>query len=147
MNGTEAEDVVQDVAVQAINHKQLELTGHEATAWLIRTTVNRCKLEHRKHKRQQQYDRALMLEILPKLNKTRLPGMEAIQSEHVDMLHETLGGLKETQLAPLVLRYFCDMTSTEVGHALNLKPSAVRSRLQDARLSLAKMLIKRGLVP
>lgn len=147
MTAAEAEDVVQDVSVQALKYKHLDLTDREATAWLVRTTANRCKLEHRKHKRRQRFDRALMREILPALNESRPAGTDAIQSEHVELLNETLGELREELLVPLVLRYFCDMTSSEVGHTLNLKPSAVRSRLQEARLSLARTLIKRGFIP
>ena len=75
------------------------------------------------------------------------PEEDAIRGEHVDMLNETLTELSETLLVPLVLRYFCDMNSTEIGDALESTPSTVRSRLQEARLSLARALIKRGFVP
>ena len=63
------------------------------------------------------------------------------------MLNEALTELSETLLVPLLLRYFCDMNSTEIGDILKVTPSTVRSRLQDARLSIARALIKRGFVP
>ena len=50
-------------------------------------------------------------------------------------------------LAPMVLRYFCDLNSSEVGRILDLSPSTIRSRLREARLILAKRLMKRGVEP
>ena len=147
MTATKAEDVIQDVSVQALKHQHLQFTDQEASAWLIRTTANRCKLEHRKQKRRQRYDRTMLQEILPKLNASGSAEMCAIRAEHVDMLNETLTELSETLLVPLVLRYFCDMNSTEIGDVLKITASTVRSRLQEGRLSLAGALIKRGFLP
>jgi DNA-directed RNA polymerase specialized sigma24 family protein len=44
----------------------------------------------------------------------------------------------------MVLRYFCDLNSKQVGEILALSPSSVRSRLRQARIILAKGLLERG---
>jgi DNA-directed RNA polymerase specialized sigma24 family protein len=50
-------------------------------------------------------------------------------------------------LEPLVLRYFAGLDSTEIGSALGLNASTVRSRLREARLALAGRLMQRGVEP
>ncbi len=55
--------------------------------------------------------------------------------------------LDDSHLAPLLLRYFCDLDAAEIGMVLELKPSTVRSRLREARLKLADELLKKGLEP
>ena len=51
----------------------------------------------------------------------------------------------EQELAPMVLRYFCDMNATEIGEVLEIPPATVRTRLHAARLRLAERLIEKGL--
>ncbi|UCD53634.1 MAG: hypothetical protein JSW27_09585 [Phycisphaerales bacterium] len=48
-------------------------------------------------------------------------------------------------LKPLVLRYFCDMKSAEIGQTLEMPASTVRSLLRKGRLALAQALMKRGI--
>ncbi len=62
-------------------------------------------------------------------------------------MRKTLQEMDESLLAPMVLRYFCDLNSREIGEILTLSPLAVRSRLRKARMILAKRLIKRGVEP
>jgi DNA-directed RNA polymerase specialized sigma24 family protein len=62
-------------------------------------------------------------------------------------VRETLQKLDGSLLGPLVLRYFCDLNSTEIGQILELKQSTVRSRLREARLVLARQLMRRGVEP
>ena len=57
---------------------------------------------------------------------------------------EALRDLDDGLLRPLVLRYFCDLTSAEIGEILALPAPTVRSLLHKGRLALAKALMKRG---
>ncbi|MHC4285989.1 MAG: RNA polymerase sigma factor, partial [Planctomycetota bacterium] len=63
----------------------------------------------------------------------------------LEIMRETLHELDESLLTPMVLRYFCDLNSREVGRILAISPSTVRSRLREARMILAKRLVKRGI--
>jgi RNA polymerase sigma factor (sigma-70 family) len=45
---------------------------------------------------------------------------------------------------PLVLRYFCDLDSRQIGELLEIPDSTVRSRLRAARQRLAAELTKAG---
>ena len=69
---------------------------------------------------------------------------KAIVAEELEMVRESMKDLDDSLLAPMVLQYFCDLNSTEVGRILGLNPSTVRSSLREGRMILAKRLIERG---
>jgi DNA-directed RNA polymerase specialized sigma24 family protein len=48
---------------------------------------------------------------------------------------------------PLVLKYYCGLNATEIAEILELKPGTVRKRLCDGRITLAKVLLQRGIKP
>jgi RNA polymerase sigma-70 factor (ECF subfamily) len=147
ISSSDAEDVLQDVSVQALKRAGEYRTASEAVHWLIKVTVNRCLTEHRRRKR----FRRQVSEILKRRSKAKAyptrPDEKIIQTEELEIVRETLQELDNTLLMPLVLRYFCDMNSKEVGEILELKSSTVRSRLQEGRMILAKRLIERGIEP
>ena len=147
ISASDAEDILQDVAIQALKRPPRCRTAQESVRWLIKVTVNRCLTEHRRRKR----FRRQASEILKRWSKTRAystrPDEKIIQTEELEIVRETLQGLDDTLLMPLVLQYFCDMNSKEVGEMLELKPSTVRSRLQEGRMILAKRLIEGGIEP
>jgi len=62
-------------------------------------------------------------------------------------VRENLQKIDGALLAPVVLRYFCDLNSSQIGEILGLKASTVRSRLREARMILAKRLLERGVGP
>ena len=72
---------------------------------------------------------------------------KVIVAEELEIVRESLQKLDDSLLGPVVLRYFCDFNSKEVGEILGLNPSTVRSRLREARMILAKRLLERGVEP
>jgi len=90
-------------------------------------------------------------EILKRRLETKTASKAAVENvivaEELEIVRESLQKLDDSFLAPMVLRYFCDLNSKEVGEILALSPSAVRSRLRDARMILAKGLLERGIEP
>ena len=48
MTGADIDDVLQDVSVQVLKHAGQFGLENEMIRWLIRTTVNRCLMEHRR---------------------------------------------------------------------------------------------------
>jgi RNA polymerase sigma-70 factor, ECF subfamily len=147
LDPTRAEDVMQDVSLQALKHKKLELNNGQALAWLFRTTANRCRLEHRRRlaagKQSQEMAKRLMTCDLPCTD----PGRIAVKAEQVEAVSRALDELDQDLMTPLVLRYFCDLSSVQIGQSLQISASAVRTRLQQARLRLARQLIEKGLEP
>ncbi len=145
LGASDAEDVLQDVVIQALRRAGKCQTKEDGIRWLIKVTVNRCLMEHR---RRRSFCRRAP-EILKRQSETNthLTGTDekAIVAEELEMVRNSLQELDESLLAPMVLRYFCDLNSREVGRILALGPSTVRSRLREARMILAKRLIKQGI--
>lgn len=145
LGASDAEDVLQDVVIQALRRAGKCQTKEDGFRWLIKVTVNRCLMEHR---RRRSFCRRAP-EILKRRSETNthLTGTDekAIVAEELEIMRETLQELDESLLTPMVLRYFCDLNSRQVGLILALSPSTVRSRLREARMILAKRLVERGI--
>jgi RNA polymerase sigma factor (sigma-70 family) len=157
LSASDGEDVLQDVSIRALKQQRSVsrtavsragcLRHEDNVRWLIKVTVNRCLMEHRSRRtfRRQAH------EILKKQEQARtaLKGTDkkAIVAEELEIVRESLRELDDSLLAPMVLRYFCDLNSKEIGEVLALSPSAIRSRLREARMILAKELLERGVGP
>jgi RNA polymerase sigma-70 factor (ECF subfamily) len=143
----DGEDVLQDVAIQAFHQSGLPDNREDRVRWLIKTTINRCLMEHRRRRSFQKQAR----EILKRRSQSNVVSKAAdekvIAAEELEIVRDSLRDLEESLLAPMVLQYFCDLNSTEVGQILGLNPSTVRSRLREGRMVLAKRLLKRGVEP
>jgi len=145
LGASDAEDVLQDVVIQALRRTGKCQTKEDGIRWLIKVTVNRCLMEHRR----QRSFRRRGSEILKRQSETNmhLTGTDekAIVAEELEMVRNSLQELDNSLLAPMVLRYFCDLNSRQAGQILALSPSTVRSRLREARMILTKRLVERGI--
>ncbi|OHB64728.1 MAG: hypothetical protein A2168_09210 [Planctomycetes bacterium RBG_13_50_24] len=149
LNASDGEDVLQDVSIRALKQSKADsltaLSSREDNIkWLIRVTVNRCLMEHRSRRT----FRRNAGEILKRRLETKTASKPAIENvivaEELEIVRESLQKLDDSLLAPMVLRYFCNLNSKEAGEILALSPSAVRIRLREARIILAKQLLERG---
>ena len=143
----DGEDVLQDVSIKALKHFEKYRNREDSIRWLIKVTVNRCLMEHRRRRS----FRRRACEILKrraeaKTHSTRTDE-KVIVAEELEIVRESLQELDNSLLGPTILRYFCDLNSKEVGQILGLNPSTVRSRLREARMILAKRLVERGVEP
>ena len=147
LSASDAEDILQDVSIRAMKQPGRSRTKEQCVRWLIKVTVNRCLTEFRRRKR----FRRRTSEILKRRSETATnltaADKNVIVAEEIEIIRECLQELDETLLTPMVLRYFCDLNSKEVGEILALSPSTVRSRQRKARMILARRLIKRGVEP
>jgi RNA polymerase sigma factor (sigma-70 family) len=147
LSASDAEDVLQDVSVQALKQRGAWQSRAEAVRWLTKVTVNRCLMHHRRRKR---FSRSAA-EIIKRRTENAVEAAgtdeKAIAAEELEIVRQTLSELHESLLTIMVLRYFCRLNSTEIGHILALSPSTVRSRLREGRMILAKRLMERGVEP
>jgi RNA polymerase sigma factor (sigma-70 family) len=147
LSPSDREDVLQDVSIRALKQQRSPRRHEDSVKWLIKVTVNRCLMEHRSRRTFRRQAR----EVLKKQEQpgTASKGAEekAIVAEELEIVRESLQELNDALLAPMVLRYFCDLNSKEISEILTLSPSAVRSRLREARMILARKLLERGLEP
>lgn len=144
VGAADVEDVLQDVSVEAMKKGDEKMADGMAVGWLVRVTVNRALLEHRKKTR--------FIKLIGNLfkrdgkgSKSEVgPDNEIILREERAAVREVLEKIDERLLGPLVLRYFCDYNSVEIAEMLEVKAVTVRSRLRDGRMVLAKGLKEKG---
>jgi len=140
-----AEDALQDVSVKTLEKAPSFVSDQDCVRWLVKVIVNRCLIEHRR--RRTFLSRATR--ILKRHSRRSQPAAasDVATAEELNLVRQGLADLDETLLAPLVLRYFDNLDSAEIGRVLDLKPATVRGRLHRARLTLAHTLTKKGIEP
>jgi RNA polymerase sigma-70 factor (ECF subfamily) len=147
LDTSDGEDVLQDVSIRVLKQTATFKRPQDCIRWLIKVTVNRCLMEYRSRNKFRRQAR----EILKR--KREMKGVitgtveKAIVAEELEIVRESMKALDDSLLVPMVLQYFCDLNSTEVGRILGLNPSTVRSRLREGRMILAKRLLERGVGP
>jgi RNA polymerase sigma-70 factor (ECF subfamily) len=147
LGAADAEDALQDVSVKALRPGRKCKSREEAVGWLTKVTVNRCLMHHRRRKR---FSRSAA-EIINRRTENAVEPAgtddKAIAAEELEIVRQTLSELDDSLLTTMVLRYFCGLNSTEIGQILEVSASAVRSRLREGRMILARRLMERGIEP
>ena len=140
----DGEDVLQDVSIKVLERSGENRTHQEYIRWLTKVTINRCLTEHRRRRTFRRNARKILL----RREKNNVGPVRAdektINAEELEIVRENLKKIDGALLAPVVLRYFCDLNSSQIGEILGLKAPTVRSRLREGRMILAKRLLERG---
>ena len=147
LGASDVEDVLQDVSVKALKGPVNSQSKEQSARWLIKVTLNRCLTEHRRRRTFKRHTGEILKRRSQEDAASKPTAEKAIQAEELEIVRSSLKNLDDSLLAPLVLRYFCDLNSKEIADILDLPASSVRSRLRDARVILAKDLLKRGVEP
>lgn len=152
LSASDGEDVLQDVSIRALKQQRSDsqtalLSREDSVKWLIKVTVNRCLMEHRSRRTFRRHAGEILKRRLQTKTALQPTDEKAIVAEEIEIVRKSLQKLDDSLLAPMVLHYFCDLNSKEVGEILVLSPSTVRSRLREARIILAKGLLERGVEP
>jgi RNA polymerase sigma-70 factor (ECF subfamily) len=138
-----ADDILQEVYLTAREKCPPALDLENLRKWLIRVTVNRCRLDHRRTGR---WRRAFL--ALTHLFDRRTPNASAAESlsrdEERHQVRQALQSLDANTRSLLVLRYFADFDSSEIGRILQLPRATVSGRLCRARQKLADRLRQTG---
>jgi RNA polymerase sigma factor (sigma-70 family) len=143
LRGADAEDVLQTVSVKCLSETCTFADQRQRRRWLIRVTTNECITEHRRRSR-----RGRRISTVAECRSSAEAGCpleDAVSSEQLEAVQEALHDLDDGLLRPLVLRYFGDLTSAEIGEILSIPAPTVRCLLHRGRMALAKALMKRGI--
>jgi len=138
---------LQDVYLEAIRRPPKYCGAEEIGRWLIRVTVNRCLLEFRQRGRYQRAAVGVLQQWTEMKNAPLAPDKQAIRTEEIEAMRQCLSEMNESLQVPLVMKYFCELNSNEIGEILELKPGTVRKRLCKGRIILAQTLLRKGIKP
>lgn len=133
-SSSDAEDIVQDVLIKLmLNAPPFSSSEHEK-AWVIRTTVNRCKdvLKGAHRKRSVRFD-----ETTP--HPTAPSAEEVFMSQQSGVL-DAVNQLPEDQRVAVFLHYYEDMSIAQIASIENKSVAAVTKRLSRAREALRKAI-------
>jgi RNA polymerase sigma-70 factor (ECF subfamily) len=142
---TEIDDVLQDVYLAAHQSEPLPKEEEDCRRWLFRVAINRCRLEYRRMRRWQTIWENLRRRWAEYLGDSQVD--KAAGSEEQCALWRALQQLSDELRNPIVLRYYCDLNSTDIGQILGMPAATVRGRLCEARRQLATALDKAGFHP
>ena len=136
-DSAEAEDAAQESfwrAYQSLNRYDQK---RPFATWLLSISAHFCIDQLRKRRLV-----TLPMDILPEEDAPDpAPNPESSynQREEQQNLHKLLAGLNPQDRAAIIMRYWYDLSEEEIGEALSLSVSAVKSRLHRARRELAQM--------
>jgi RNA polymerase sigma-70 factor, ECF subfamily len=135
-------DVLQDVYLTAWKKRPRDRPAEELRKWLVRVTVNRCNLEHRRATRW----RAAWQRLVHRTNGQLAaePDQTTEHDEHREAVRRALKQMEPRLRAILVLRYYADFNSRQIAEILGLADSTVRGHLRTGREQLAAKLDRAG---
>jgi RNA polymerase sigma-70 factor, ECF subfamily len=131
----DAEDVVQDAFVRALERLETLERGRPFRPWFHRIVVNHALNLRRSRK-------VRTTEAIPEdsASRERTPEDAAAQAELRDRLRAALDDLPEQQRTIVLLADVEDMTSAEIGTVLDMPDGTVRWHLHQARRALRAVL-------
>ena len=131
--GPDAEDVVQEVFLEAFQLRQRQEVGN--WAGLLRMMASRRALDRLRRRR-----RAEPLDGLECADAGSGPHETAVARELAERLREAIAKLPDGQAAVFSLRYFDELSYDQIAEALGIEPSAVGMALHKARVRLQTLL-------
>ena len=134
-NATDAEDAAQETFVRAYTRLNTYQPGSRFGSWLLSITSHWC-IDFLRRRRAVSLDE---LDVRPVADAVSdHPETLAMQSERRDEVQRWLNSLPAPYRAVLVLRYWHDLSYTEISEKTGLPVSTIRMRLFRARQLLAK---------
>jgi RNA polymerase sigma-70 factor (ECF subfamily) len=138
-NSHDAEDVMQEVFVEAYRKFPKMRNPNGIGAWLYKATLNRCKDHFRKKFRREKRER-IFTETLPGNPSIDSPP----RSDIADSVLEAIELLPEKYRQLLMLKHFALLSYSEISKITGLTQSKIGTRLQAARRKLREKLIEMG---
>ncbi len=139
----EAEDLVQEVFLQAWRHWDQFEGRSKPSTWLYTIAARTCQRMHRK--RSGEPDQLESLDELLPFGATRMamvpseeagPLDEQIRQEGLAQVEQAIAALPTEFRMPLVLKELVGLPVEDVAQVLDLPPNTVKTRLHRARLKL-----------
>ena len=137
----DAEDLTQDVFLEAYKNLSTLRRWDYFYPWLYSIASNQCKNFHRAQKRQ------VVTAPLANQDENHRLDVEA-HSEKLknERVHEALASLPEMHRQVLMLRYMAGMKSKEIAQTLRVSPNTIDQRLVRARAKL-KTILSEEMIP
>jgi RNA polymerase sigma-70 factor, ECF subfamily len=139
-NAREAEDAAQEAFLRAYQHLKRYDASRSFKTWLMSIASNHC-IDRIRKRRLTWLSIDEPLPPHPALNSNApAPEAAAVASEASEAMQELLDELAPDYRAAVILRYWYDLSYTEIAESLDTTESAIKSRLYRARQMLAERI-------
>ncbi len=142
-NAQEAEDAAQETFLRAYKRLNTYLPDKKFSNWILSIASHYCidLLRRRRFQWLSVEDDPAMIWLA---SDEEQPDMAALRTERAEEVRTLLERLDPSYRAPLVLRYWHDLSYKEIAGVLDLSEPAVKTRLHRARLQMAALLEERA---
>lgn len=138
-NAQEAEDAAQETFLRAYKRLSTYQPDKKFSNWILSIASHYCiDLLRRRRFQWLSIDDDPMIEWLS--SDEDQPDDVALRGERAEQVRSLLERLEPSYRAPLVLRYWHDLSYKEIASILELTEPAVKTRLHRARLQMAALL-------
>lgn len=140
-NSHAAEDAVSD-AVEALIRKIFllrNMNGNKQKAYIVITVRHMAINIYRRHRR----DSVMEYESLQEIPSNSQADDHMLESAGVEEIEDAIHHLSENERDILMMRYFREMTDTEISRELGILPTTARVRMSRARKHLSMLLERR----
>jgi RNA polymerase sigma-70 factor (ECF subfamily) len=134
----EAEDATQEALLTALRGLDSFNGASSVKTWLYSITVNLCRTRLQRHRRYEHLTK--ILGGILRIRSTPTVEENAIQNESDQALWQAIHHMDEKHRIPIVLRYYHDLSVTEIADILQIPEGTVHSRLNTARRQLHEVL-------
>lgn len=140
-NKQDAEDMVQDTLVALIPHlnKMKKETPQKNWNFIVTIVKNKSFNRYNKKKRQAERELPITEEILRDMVDEEFD-LKVLQIEQRDFLVQFLKQMSESHQDILLLRYYHELSTVEIGELLGKSPDTVRHIIHRAKKKLQGML-------
>jgi RNA polymerase sigma-70 factor (ECF subfamily) len=140
----EAEELTQDCFLKVWeNLDRYEPSEASLLAWVAALSRNLCIDHYRKRRREKGFHFITDDAVAPLLAGTDDPQADAVRSQRVRLLLDAIGELPDELAQVVLLRDLDGLDYREIGDFLSLPDGTVKSRLNRARIELAKIVRNR----
>ena len=136
----EAYEITQETFIAVLRSLQRYQETKSFKAWLYTITINTARSHLRKRRLAEKLRTTLTAVFHVEVQKSSTPEEAVIQNEKEAALWKALNSLDERHRMVTVLRYFHELSTTEISEILSIHEGTVHSRLHNARERLKKAL-------
>ena len=138
----EAYEITQETFIAVLRSLRGYQEKKSFKAWLYTITINTARSHLRKRRLTEKLRTTLTTLFQVEVQKSSTPEEAAIQREKETILWKALNSLDERHRMVTVLRYFQELSVTEISEILSIHEGTVHSRLHTARERLKHALEK-----
>jgi len=139
-DSAEANEITQDTFIAALHALPAYKEQKSFRAWLFTIAVNQSRSHLRKRKALERLKTSLTTLFRVEFQKQTMPEEAVIQNEKEAALWNSLHQMDERHRIVVVLRYFHELSVTEISEILAIHEGTVHSRLHNAREKLKTAL-------